>query len=480
MGYQSTFKGRTSVSQTNELMQIADALRTSITPALNKYADYKGKEITKKTTDEATISARETDVKSYAEAVKNGTLDGTQSPYWQSVFDNAKGKAYGIQYGIQKQTSLNDWININKADDENWIDKDGSQYLAWSSDYDATYFEKHLEAESVFFKKGLDAYVTQTNANLGNSYAASMQTAQKEVMMKNLSTIVTEGFDQFSLSGDTTELYEAIDTEGGNATMLAGINGSEFNGLILNTAYGAISELAIKGDPDADYDKALSMIEAIKDYKRDNGSTLFNAESSKTFADFEQQIRSEMEGHEVLMDRRDIEISQLDWIKSQESLVGAKFGGVMYNSYSGPDGAKVAMFAQDAFSGILKKALIVEGSKGFYLDPRNEADLVKIKEISTSVFDDVVAYYETIDPGQLVVFDYKMWKNGKMPVGVNQINNQFNSAEEFNSAVGMWENSKSGPFKDLMDDNNIDYEHVQHLMDNQQNKLSIMLLDTNE
>lgn len=480
MAYQSTFKGRASVSQTNELMQIADALRTSITPALNKYADYKGKEITKKTTDEAEIAARETDVKSYSEAVKNGTLDGTHSPYWQSVFDNAKGKAYGIQYGMQKQNSLNDWINTNKSEDENWVDKDGGQYMAWSSDYDSEYFNEHLETESVFFKKGLDAYVSQTNANLGNSYASQMQTAQKEVMMRNLSTIVTEGFDQFSMSGDATELYEAIDTEGGNATMLAGITGSEFNGLVLTTAFGAISELAVKGDPDADYDKALTIIEAVKSYKRDNGSTLFNAESTKTFADFEQQIRSEMEGHEVLMDRRDIEIMQLDWIKSQSSLVGAKFGGVMYNSYSGPDGAKVAMFAEDAYSGILKKALIVEGSKGYFLDPRDDNDLVKIKEISTSIFDDVVKYYETIDPSQLVVFDYKMWKNGKMPVGVNQINNQFNSAEDFDNAIQMWETSQSGPFKDLMDDNNIDYEHVQYLMDNQQNKLRIMLSDTTE
>lgn len=477
MAFQSTFKGRVNVSQTNELKQIAEALRTSITPALNKYADYKGKEITKKTTDEAEIAARETDVKSYAEAVKNGTLDGTQSPYWQSVFDNAKGKAYGINYGIQKQTSLNEWINTNKAEDENWIDKDGSQYMAWSNDYDAEYFSQNLEMESVFFKKGLDTYVTQTNANLGNSYAASMREDQKAVMMKNISTIVTEGFDQFSMSGDVTELYEAIDAEGGNATMLAGIQGAEFNSLVLDTAMGVVSELTIKGDPDADYEKALSIIEAVNNYKRDNGSTLFNAETKENFSNFEQTVRSEMEGHEVIMEKNEIEFMQLDWIEDQRKLMGSAFGGIMYATYAGEDGAKVAMFAEDAYTNIIKKVFLDEAGKGYLLDPRKEEDMVRIKELSTDVFDSVKAYYKTIDASQLVPFDYKMWKAGKMPVGVNMIDNQFNSKVEFDNAVTLWEESGIGPFKDLMDDNNIDYEYIESLMANQARKLDIMLID---
>ena len=184
-----------------------------------------------------------------------------------------------------------------------------------------------------------------------------------------------------------------------------------------------------------------------------------------------------MEGHEVFMEKREIEFMQLDWIEDQRKLMGSAFGGIMYATYAGEDGAKVAMFAEDAYTNIIKKVFLDEAGKGYLLDPRKEEDMVRIKELSTDVFDSVKAYYKTIDAGQLVPFDYKMWKAGKMPVGVNMIDNQFNSKVEFNNAVTLWEESGIGPFKDLMDDNNIDYEYIESLMENQARKLDIMLID---
>ncbi|MGB0825017.1 MAG: hypothetical protein ACPGPH_03685, partial [Synechococcus sp.] len=107
---QSTFSGLRQVAKTNNLIELANTLNNYATPALNEYARFKGQEITEETDREAELKARSTSAKSYADAVANGELDGTQSPYWQSVYDNVKGKNHGIEFGIKKQNALNEWI----------------------------------------------------------------------------------------------------------------------------------------------------------------------------------------------------------------------------------------------------------------------------------------------------------------------------------------------------------------------------------
>ena len=77
MGYQSTFSGAPQVGR-SPLRDLATTLQNYATPALNAYADYKGEQITEKTDRDALVKARETEAKSYADAVAKGQLDGTQ------------------------------------------------------------------------------------------------------------------------------------------------------------------------------------------------------------------------------------------------------------------------------------------------------------------------------------------------------------------------------------------------------------------
>ena len=449
MGYQSTFKGRANVSQTNELMQIADALRTSITPALNKYADYKGKEITKKTTDEAEITARETDAKSYAEAVKNKKLDGTQSPYWQSVFDNQKGKAYGIQYGIQKQNSLNEWLMSNKADDQDWLDKDGSQYMAWSQDYDIEYFQGNLAEESVFFKKGLDAYVTQTNMNLGSSYSSKMQSEQKAIMARNLDVILTESFYQLAETGSAEELYEAMNSEGANSTVIAGMSGGEFNAIALSSAQAAIESLTIKGDTNADYEKAFEIIEAVQSYKRDNGSTLFNSETIQKWSSIEQTLYAEQEQHEQFLDNTRKELLQEEFIKDQQTILGNAFTGGATAEYKEVNAQKAAI-AQSAFASIM--------ADKFFNDPMyqgadydTEEGKLLLDQLAMDVNKQLKEYYHSIDITQVEPFSITKFKNGNMVKGIYNLPLEFTDKAELEVAIDGWQRYGNGRFKELQE-----------------------------
>ena len=462
MAYQSTFPGVNRVSKDpSGLLQLATILRRDVTPALNAYTDYKGKEITEKTDREAEIKARSTEAKSYATAVESGELDGTQSPYWQSVYDNVKGKNHGIQFSLSKQTKMNEWIQTNIAENPEWEDKDGSQFFAWSSKFDAEYFEKNLGKESNFFKKGLNGIVAQSNANLGTSYVSYIKERQHTLLKKNLENVIIDSFEnsiyveseersQLGTKKDekfyTSEIYRVLDTEGSNAKLLAGLKGNEFNEIALGAAQSLIEKYAIKGSPDANYRKAFAVLEAVKNYKRKNGSTLFNAETTKKWAELEQELYSEQESHEKIMDQNRKELLQVDYIKTTSTNLGYRFtGGPM--ALSSDLSKEKSKIAKDAFAQIMEIY-----NKEANPDMDNPIDANAAKLYADNVSDELFKYYRYKDGSQLEPFDIAKFKNRENEKNLNSLPFQFNSKEHANNQIELYKNNGTGMIADLMEE----------------------------
>tara|TARA_B100001250_G_scaffold411562_1_gene440522 strand:- start:5396 stop:6859 length:1464 start_codon:yes stop_codon:yes gene_type:complete len=482
MAYQSTYSGSRPHIRTTELIQIAEALRNSATPALNSYASYKGKEITKKTDRDADIAARSTEATSYAKAVENGELDGTQSPYWQSVYENNKGKAFGITYATQKNSSLNDWVLANKEEDPDWVDKDGSQYALWSADYDASYFKETLSGSSDFFLKGLDTYVTSSNMNLAAQYHSRQVEEQHRILKKNIATIIDDGLNMSLMSNlSTEEIYEVLDREGANAKLLAGISGAEFNALAIGAYESKIAELTIKGDPDSDYALALKLMKQAQDFKRTNGSTLFNAETKERWADLEQKLYAEMEQHEYELDKQRKEILTVEFIKDQEAIVERAFLGSALAGVD-PIASQKAAFAKEAF----QKIMLQYAYNNPDLDLEDDTDKNILMVYSKDVGDAIVAYYRSQYQDDLIPFDVEKWQNGNLAYGVNNIeligsaDNSFDSAKaELEAAVAEYRESQSGPIADLLKENNLDPSQAENLILSQFEKLHLLELAIN-
>ena len=63
----------------------------------------------------------------------SGKLDGTQSEFWISVYDNIKGQNAGAEYQTAKAIAYNEWWAENVEND----DFAGSLFQAWSSEFDS-------------------------------------------------------------------------------------------------------------------------------------------------------------------------------------------------------------------------------------------------------------------------------------------------------------------------------------------------------
>ena len=169
--YQSGFIGSQTVSPNSETRALIDGLNT-FAKGFNTFAVAKGKKITKETTAEAEKAARLDNLKSYQDGVDSGELDGTQSEFWISVYDNIKGQNAGVEFKTKKALAYNEWWAENAEND----DLDGSLYSAWSNDFDKQYIEANKN-QSSFFLKGLDGFIRGTNQQMAGMYASS--TAEK-------------------------------------------------------------------------------------------------------------------------------------------------------------------------------------------------------------------------------------------------------------------------------------------------------------
>lgn len=471
MGYQSTFSGAPQVGR-SPLRDLATTLQNYATPALNAYADYKGEQITEKTDRDALVKARETEAKSYADAVAKGQLDGTQSPYWQSVYDNIKGKNHGIQFSTQKGLAMNNWINSNIAANSEWEDKDGSLFNEWSTKYDVDYFNTALEKESNFFKKGLNGVVTSANANLSSSYTSFIQQRQKDVLSKNLENVIVDSLENsifmegtsydFKTTGDvsatkedrkttttdiTNNFIDTLTTEGANAKLIAGLTGDEFNAIALSAAQSVIEKYAVKGSPDANYDAAFSILNQVKNYKRSNGSNLFNAQTAKDWAELEQELYSESEAHDNLMQVRRSEILSVEFVSGQKTLLVNDMTGGPLAKYD-PQAQLKGKFAGDAFNQIM-----IDYIKETGLDPDDEYDMTRIRTFSNSLRQEIKNYYDIRFGEDVAPFNLSQYKSKKESERIANIPLMFRSYEEAQLQLELFNDAtvKGGAIRDAME-----------------------------
>ena len=78
----------------------------------------------------------------------------------------------------------------------------------------------------------------------------------------------------------------------------------EFSAGVLNAYDAKINEITIKGDPNADYDKAKQMIEQLKTVKRSNGFKLDQGAVSKKIDTLKEKILKEEVLHENLINKQ--------------------------------------------------------------------------------------------------------------------------------------------------------------------------------
>ena len=102
----------------------------------------------------------------------------------------------------------------------------------------------------------------------------------------------------------------------------------EFAAGVLNAYSSKINEITVKGDPNADFDKAKEMVQELKTIKRSNGFKLDQGAISDKIAKLEEKIRIDEVSHQSLLEKTKNGYELTKYADEQKKGVGAAF----YNS----------------------------------------------------------------------------------------------------------------------------------------------------
>ena len=79
------------------------------------------------------------------------------------------------------------------------------------------------------------------------------------------------------------------------------LNNNDFGKGVFDGYKQKISELTVKGDPNSDYDRALELIDELKEFKRDNGYEIKIGDISVQIDNLEQKILNEQISHDKII-----------------------------------------------------------------------------------------------------------------------------------------------------------------------------------
>lgn len=333
--YQSGFIGSRDVSRDSEAAALVDGLNT-FARGFDTFAKAKGEKITKQTTAEAEKTARLDNLKSYQDGVDSGELDGTQSEFWISVYDNIKGQSAGAEFQTSKAIAYNEFWSENVEND----DYDGSLYQSWSSEFDSKYIEANKD-QSNFYLKGLEGFIKGTNANLGASYATSnaqkLKTKGKQGVIEVLEAVIGQG--------DVKAKIAELDVKTNLSRFLTK---DEFNSSVIQAYKNKIAALSIKGDPSSDYDTALDLVDELISFERANGSKIVTGANIEAINELKQKITVESIQHQGTLNKISGDNEIADWYKQEEKTLVLSFWDPL-KSKGGTDGKQMADLSRDEY-----------------------------------------------------------------------------------------------------------------------------------
>ena len=369
--YQSGFIGSRDVSRDSEAAALVDGLNT-FARGFDTFAKAKGEKITKQTTAEAEKTARLDNLKSYQDGVDSGELDGTQSEFWISVYDNIKGQSAGAEFQTSKAIAYNEFWSENVEND----DYDGSLYQSWSSEFDSKYIEANKD-QSNFYLKGLEGFIKGTNANLGASYATSnaqkLKTKGKQGVIEVLEAVIGQG--------DVKAKIAELDVKTNLSRFLTK---DEFNGSVIQAYKNKIAALSIKGDPSSDYDTALDLVDELISFERANGSKIVTGANIEAINELKQKITVESIQHQGTLNKISGDNEIADWYKQEEKTLVLSFWDPLKGK-GGTEGKEISDKAKDEY----------EQRSREWLKLNDDASLFERKQYLVELRQDLVNKYES-------------------------------------------------------------------------------------
>ena len=280
---------------------------SGLLPSLNALTDYS---IKKRDTAEKVEAAKKVfEIKSeldkYIEAEKENINDQDAINNFKSKYDNYVKQQLG---GITNN-------RVKKRIQQN-LDLEYSEYVynIKNNSY------KALEKESLTtinneINSLSGKYATSDNPILKVKYKTQAkekirQFAEDFDLPKNVLDKKLEAVDRDFLLADIQQFAGKINGASEIKNLDDALNGTkflndqDFASGVYNSYLQSISEITIKGDPNSDYDRALDLVDELKEFKRSNGYEVKTGNISLKIDELEQKIINEEIQHNSLLEQQ--------------------------------------------------------------------------------------------------------------------------------------------------------------------------------
>ena len=191
------------------------------------------------------------------------------------------------------------------------------------------------------------------------------------------------------------------------------LSNEDFNKSIYSSYEAKINSLAVEGDPNADYDEALRLINELENFERYNGNKVVSGTREKSFAQLKEKVLGESIRHEDKVTKIEQGNVFFEYSKGQKKIMETTF----YNQFDAS--LNKAANKEKAFeAGQEYDARIDE-----YLSANPDATYPEKQQFSRELRMNIINKYQDVDVAKITAF--------------NLTSNKFNVVREIDDILAM-------------------------------------------
>lgn len=206
------------------------------------------------------------------------------------------------------------------------------------------------------------------------------------------SVLLLTDADSFIGTPDAVEKIKKIDKD---------INGTKFlsdeifNNSIYNSYKQKIESIAVKGDPNADYEEAERLLNELENFERYNGSKTVSGKREAEFATLKQKILTESIGHDTFVRKIEQGNKFYTYQTEQKKLLEATFFNAFDNSFNKDINKERA----------LESGLEYESRIDLYVQSNPDATYAEQQQYARQLRIDIADKYEEVTTEQITSFN---------------------------------------------------------------------------
>ena len=173
------------------------------------------------------------------------------------------------------------------------------------------------------------------------------------------------------------------------------LSNEDFNKSIYSSYEAKINSLAVEGDPDADYDEALRLINELENFKRYNGNKVVSGTREKSFAQLKEKVLGESIRHEGKVEKIKQGNAFFEYSNGQKNILQLTFFNQYDASYNKPANREKAFEAGQEYDARIDE----------YLSANPDATYSEQQQFARELRMNIINKYKDIDIAKITAFN---------------------------------------------------------------------------